>query len=104
MPDALICYPGSIEKLKLLGATYLLTLLYLSIQNLMGVATSILICSYVSDFTSIALLLLLVCSGGTAPPKVYVCMYVDFGAPFFMTVSKGHCRNDSICSLVSASC
>jgi hypothetical protein len=24
MPDALICYPGSIEKLKLLGATYLL--------------------------------------------------------------------------------
>jgi hypothetical protein len=23
MPDALICYPGSIEKLKLLGATYL---------------------------------------------------------------------------------
>jgi hypothetical protein len=24
-PDALICYPGSIEKLKLLGATYLLT-------------------------------------------------------------------------------
>ncbi len=23
-PDALICYPGSIEKLKLLGATYLL--------------------------------------------------------------------------------
>jgi hypothetical protein len=25
MPDALICYPGSIEKLKLLGATYLLT-------------------------------------------------------------------------------
>jgi hypothetical protein len=27
MPDALICYPGSIEKLKLLGATYLLTYL-----------------------------------------------------------------------------
>jgi hypothetical protein len=25
MPDALICYQGSIEKLKLLGATYLLT-------------------------------------------------------------------------------
>jgi hypothetical protein len=24
-PDTLICYPGSIEKLKLLGATYLLT-------------------------------------------------------------------------------
>jgi hypothetical protein len=24
MPDTLICYPGSIEKLKLLGATYLL--------------------------------------------------------------------------------
>jgi hypothetical protein len=27
MPDALICYPGSTEKLKLLGATYLLTYL-----------------------------------------------------------------------------
>jgi hypothetical protein len=27
MPDALICYPGSIEKLKLLGATYLHTYL-----------------------------------------------------------------------------
>ncbi len=26
-PDALMCYPGSIEKLKLLGATYLLTYL-----------------------------------------------------------------------------
>jgi hypothetical protein len=26
-PDTLICYPGSIEKLKLLGATYLLTYL-----------------------------------------------------------------------------
>jgi hypothetical protein len=26
MPDTLICYPGSIEKLKLLGATYLLLL------------------------------------------------------------------------------
>jgi hypothetical protein len=25
MPDTLICYAGSIEKLKLLGATYLLT-------------------------------------------------------------------------------
>jgi hypothetical protein len=25
VPDALICYPGSIEKLKLLGATYLPT-------------------------------------------------------------------------------
>jgi hypothetical protein len=24
MPDTLICYPGSIEKLKLLGATYYL--------------------------------------------------------------------------------
>jgi hypothetical protein len=35
------------------------------------VATSILICSYVSDFTSIALLLLLVCSGGTAPLEVW---------------------------------
>jgi hypothetical protein len=34
------------------------------------VATSILICSYVSDFTSIALLLLFVCSGGAAPPEV----------------------------------
>jgi hypothetical protein len=30
-PDALICYPGSIEKLKLLGATYLLTYLLLEI-------------------------------------------------------------------------
>jgi hypothetical protein len=29
------------------------------------------------------------------------CLLVDFGAPF-VTVSKGHCRNDSICSLVSA--
>jgi hypothetical protein len=28
-------------------------------------------------------------------------MFVDFRAPF-VTVSKGHCRNDSICSLVSA--
>jgi hypothetical protein len=27
MPDALICYPGSIEKFKLLGVTYLLTYL-----------------------------------------------------------------------------
>jgi hypothetical protein len=27
MPDALIRYPGSIEKLKLLGVTYLLTYL-----------------------------------------------------------------------------
>jgi hypothetical protein len=26
-------------------------------------------------------------------------MFVDFGAPF-MTVSKGHCQNDSICSIL----
>jgi hypothetical protein len=36
MPDALICFPGSIEKSKLLGATYLLTYLltYLMQQSL----------------------------------------------------------------------
>jgi hypothetical protein len=36
-----------------------------------GVATSILICSYVSDFTIIALLLLFVCFGSAAPPEVW---------------------------------
>jgi hypothetical protein len=33
MPDALICYAGSIEKLKLLGATYLLTYLQQSLKS-----------------------------------------------------------------------
>jgi hypothetical protein len=33
MPDALICYPGSIEKLKLLGATYLPTYLLAAHQT-----------------------------------------------------------------------
>jgi hypothetical protein len=48
-----------------------------------GVATSILICSYVSDFTSIALLLLFVCSGGATPHEVFLCvMFVNCSSCF----------------------
>jgi hypothetical protein len=39
-PDALICYPGSIEKLKLLGATYLLTLAAIQ-QSLAGLLSAV---------------------------------------------------------------
>jgi hypothetical protein len=68
MPDALICYPGSIEKLKLLGVTYLLTYFFRS--KLRTEEKIFEIFTYGSDKRSVLLDFLCVPFFGTAATNV----------------------------------